>query len=440
MYLEHFGLSWPPFRITPNTSLFFGGGNREPVLEALIYAISQGAGMIKVIGEAGSGKTTLCRMLQSKLPAHIEIIYLANPNVTPEEILRAITQALRLKITAGANRLAARKALHTHLLKRHAQQHQIAIFVEEVQTTSLAVLEEIFALSNLEKEKHKLLQIVLFGQPKLNENLRQPHTRQLRERITHSFNLSPLTPKETMEYLSFRLRRSGYRGPDLFNQRIANRIAKLSNGSVRRTNIIADKILLTAFTENIRTLKLKYVGAAAYDSEFSADPDSRKMSALTIAAILTILLCIILGVGYPLYHLPPIKNAVTLTVIAPVTETPQVEAQPIDPIEDRIKATKNWLQTHSQSTYSIQIMGSNNRELLLSYLDIFAKTIKIDNIFMYRTLAKKKQIITVLYGSFTSKKKAMKAMAGLPNKLKSHHPYLRTIRGIRTEIDRNKTP
>jgi len=272
MYYSHFGLNQPPFKITPNTDFFFSGGNRGPVLEALIYAISQGEGIVKVTGEVGSGKTMLCHMLQARLPEHIENVYIANPSVSPEEILRAIAFELQLGVARDASRLEVMQALHEYLLKRHSENKRIVVFVEESQSMPLPTLEEIRLLSNLETKSDKLLQIVLFGQPELDENLRQTNIRQLRERITHSFRLAPLSPAETREYLMFRMRAAGYHGPDLFPDPVVKAISRAAQGLTRRVNLIADKALLAAFSENTHTVKRKHVDAAVRDSEFSALP------------------------------------------------------------------------------------------------------------------------------------------------------------------------
>ena len=150
MYYEHFGLTEAPFRITPNTDFFFGGGTRGPILEALIYAITQGEGIVKVTGEVGSGKTMLCSMLQTRLPAQVETIYLANPSVSPEEILHAIAFELQLNTDRNASRLEVMHSLQDYLLKRHAEGKRVVLFVEESQGMPIATLEEIRLLSNLE--------------------------------------------------------------------------------------------------------------------------------------------------------------------------------------------------------------------------------------------------------------------------------------------------
>jgi type II secretory pathway predicted ATPase ExeA/septal ring-binding cell division protein DamX len=268
VYYPHFGLKEPPFKITPNTDFFFSGGNRGAVLDALMYAITNGEGIIKVVGEVGSGKTMLCRMLQTILPEKIESIYLANPSVAPEDVLDAIAFELQLKIPKNADRLKVMQILQAHLLKRHAEGRQVVIFVEEAQGMPLATLEEIRLLSNLETKQDKLLQIVLFGQPELDVNLNETHIRQLRERITHSFHLGPLQTKDISDYLIFRLRAAGYHGPHLFTDAAVKKLSGAAEGLVRRVNILADKALLSAFAENAFQVTHKHVKAAIQDSEF----------------------------------------------------------------------------------------------------------------------------------------------------------------------------
>lgn len=269
MYYPHFGLQQPPFKITPNTDFFFSGGNRGAVLDALVYAIGNGEGIVKVVGEVGSGKTMLCRMLQTILPERIESIYLANPSVAPEDVLHAIAFELQLELPKDADRLKVMQALQAHLLNRHAEGRQVVIFVEEAQGMPLATLEEIRLLSNLETKQDKLLQIVLFGQPELDENLNQEQIRQLRERITHRFNLSPLQTKDVGEYLIFRLRAAGYHGPHLFTDASIKKLSLAAQGLVRRVNILADKALLAAFADNVYQVTPKHVKAAIQDSEFA---------------------------------------------------------------------------------------------------------------------------------------------------------------------------
>ncbi|MCE9639748.1 MAG: AAA family ATPase [Betaproteobacteria bacterium] len=526
MYYTHFGLAQPPFRITPNTEFFYGGGNRGPILEALMYAISQGEGIIKVTGEVGSGKTMLCSMMQARLPANIESVYLANPSVSPEEILHAIALELHLKPPRDASHLEVMQMLNNHLMERHAAGKQVVMFVEESQSMPIATLEEIRLLSNLETSQSKLLQIVLFGQPELEENLRQPQIRQLRERITHSFRLSPLKPDEIRDYLNFRLRAAGYRGPDLFSPPIVAAIAKSSDGLTRRINLIADKALLAAFSENTHTIRIKHIKAAVRDSEFSYYEPPRPRLKFGLAVLLFMVGA---GLGIALYALftaylndaampqapvvavppppppaqpaPPAAEPVaeaaaptaqsatspandakrpaeTVTPSAPAAPAappppaappavaakvaepkPQVELSkpalkpeisvagansqvPVntaDEIELRMAATKEWLAQKGKNPYSIQLLGTDNPAQLKNHLNVIRKYVEINDIFVYRTIAKQKPSLTVLYGSFKDRRSAQEALAKLPASLKTYKPVLRTLQGVRAEIAQHQS-
>lgn len=269
MYESHFGFTKSPFRITPDPDFFFAGGNRGAVLEALVYAVSRGEGMVKVVGEVGSGKTMLCRMLEQELPASCEVVYLANPGLSADEILHAIAFELELEVQPGDTKLKALHALHAYLLERHAKNRRVIIFVEEAQGMPLESLEEIRMLSNLETTREKLLQIVLFGQPELDDKLNLHEIRQLRERITHSFKLAPFNRTEVRDYVNARVAASGYRGPTLFSAGAVRQIERYSDGLLRRINILADKALLAAFAGLSSTVGPDHVTRAAVDSEFA---------------------------------------------------------------------------------------------------------------------------------------------------------------------------
>ena len=517
MYYAHFGLSQPPFRITPNTDFFFDGGNRGPILEALLYALNTGEGIVKVTGEVGSGKTMLCNMLQTRLPENIETVYLANPSVSPDEILHAIAFELQLGLPRNASRLEVMHGLHEFLLKRFAEGRRVVVFVEESQGMPLATLEEIRLLSNLETQNDKLLQIILFGQPELDVNLREPHIRQLRERITHSFRLEPLTEPEIREYLMFRMRAAGYRGPDLFSTAVVSAITRASNGLTRRVNLIADKALLAAFAENTHTVKPKHVEAAIRDSEFSRDSaPARARPGLAWAALLVIAGGIAGALGYAILQKPetngsiarpadaagvaartaaaqqtadteqPAKSntapptptatpttekekplettryvapaapssppAATVTAAAPTVTArveitaapkqaepvaPKVETQP-DLLAQRLAATTQWLAQENPSVYSIQLLGSGDDDELRNNLSQIAKSIEINDIFVYRTVANKRPFTTVLVGRFNARKEALEALEKLPAVLKANRPLLRTVGGMREELRTQK--
>ena len=269
MYLEHFGLNEPPFRITPHTDFFFDGANRGATLDALVYAITHDEGIVKVSGEVGSGKTMLCRVLMERLPEHVTIIYLANPSLSRDDILYAIADELNLDVPENARSSAVMRALQDHLIKSFGEGRQVVVLIDEAHAMPVETLEEIRLLSNLEANRNKLLQLVLFGQPELNDILARPDMRQLKERITHNFGLAPLVSDDIAHYLDFRMRAAGYRGPSVFTPGAIKMIAQTSLGLTRRINILADKALLAAFSAGHHHIAQKEVQAAIRDCEFS---------------------------------------------------------------------------------------------------------------------------------------------------------------------------
>jgi len=281
LYLEHFGLTEAPFRITPHTDFFFDGADRGTTLEALLYATLHDEGIVKVVGEVGSGKTMLCRMLMERLPPHVETIYLANPSVTRDEVL--LTVADELKVDAAAGRATSvLHALQERLIESFARGRRTVVLIDEAHAMPEDALEQVRLLSNLETSRHKLLQIVLFGQSELDDILAKLSMRQLKDRITHSFRTRPLSAPEVATYVSFRMRAAGYRGPDVFTPPALARIARASGGLTRRINILADKALLAAFSEGAHAVTPKQVRAAVDDSEFA--PRRRRPAGWWLAA------------------------------------------------------------------------------------------------------------------------------------------------------------
>ena len=268
MYLNHFGLTEAPYRITPHTDFFFEGANRGATLEALLYAITHDEGIVKVTGEVGSGKTMLCRVLMERLPPQVETIYLANPSLARDEIMLAILDDLDVP-NAGDRSSLILRSLQERLVALYAEGRRVVVLIDEAHAMPVETLEEIRLLSNLESKRHKLLQIVLFGQQELDEVLGTPQMRQLKERVIHSFRLEPLVRSDIGTYLMFRMRLAGYKGPDIFSDGAVRRITDASEGLTRRVNILADKALLAAFADGGYQVLPKHVNAAIGDSEFA---------------------------------------------------------------------------------------------------------------------------------------------------------------------------
>jgi type II secretory pathway predicted ATPase ExeA len=296
LYLEHFGLAEPPFRITPHPDYFFDGADRGATLEGLLYAILHDEGIVKVSGEIGSGKTTLCRVLMERLPAEVETVFLANPSYSRTEILHAIAEELGLPVSNDPAAPALRE-LQAKLIELYGAGRRVVVMIDEAHAMPEDTLEQVRLLSNLESSRHKLLQIVLFGQPELDQALAKPTMRQLKDRITHSFRTRPLAQDEVAKYVSFRMRTAGYKGPEVFTAAAISAIARASSGLTRRINVLCDKSLLAAFAANTHAVTPRQVRVAIDDSDFAPVPGSRSRARPVIAAAALLALGAVAGAG-----------------------------------------------------------------------------------------------------------------------------------------------
>jgi type II secretory pathway predicted ATPase ExeA len=326
MYLEHFGLREAPFRITPHTDIFFSGADRGATLDALLYAIMHDEGIVKVSGEVGSGKTMLCRVLMERLPPSVDTIYLATPSFARDEILQAIADELDLRLSHERMTVALRQ-LQEHLIGLYAAQRRVVILIDEAHVMPEETLEQVRLLSNLESSRHKLLQIVLFGQPELDSALAKPSLRQLKDRVTHAFSMRALTAPEVAAYISFRMRGAGYRGPEVFTPRAVALISRASEGLTRRVNILADKSLLAAFTENAHSIGERHARAAIADSDFVPVAKRSLRPAAWVGAALVA--GIALGAGVQRAFLSPEPAGASRA--APVAAARQAPASPGPP-------------------------------------------------------------------------------------------------------------
>ncbi|ADE10927.1 AAA family ATPase [Sideroxydans lithotrophicus] len=297
MYLEHFGLTEPPFKITPVTEFFFSGANRGEILDALIYAITDGEGIVKISGEVGSGKTMLCRMLLDRLPSNIKAIYLANPSMSRDELLYAIADRLDLSLE-GKRVNVILQTLQNQLEAMYERGERCVVLVDEAHAMPLDTLEELRLLYNLQVGKHKLIQIVLFGQPELDQKLDQSNMRQLKDRIVHHFSILPISRKVIDDYLMFRMRAAGYKGPDIFSPASVLLIGKASQGLMRRVNILADKALLAAFVENTHKIEVRHVQAAIRDSEMVPMRNWLNRKIISMVGGITLFAATLAGAGW----------------------------------------------------------------------------------------------------------------------------------------------
>jgi general secretion pathway protein A len=264
MYASFFGLNEKPFSITPDPRYLFLSERHAEALAHLVYGINEAGGFIQLTGEVGTGKTTVVRSLLAQAPKHAEIALILNPRMTPSEFLLAICEELGIGVAAESESSLKDLVdlLSFHLLKAHAEGKRIVLVVDEAQNLSVEVLEQVRLLTNLETETQKLLQIILIGQPELRELLGRVELRQLAQRITGRYHLAPLSGDEAAAYVRHRLRVAGSTR-EVFSNGALREIQRLSGGVPRLINIIADRALLGAFTEDRHLVSGSVVRRAA---------------------------------------------------------------------------------------------------------------------------------------------------------------------------------
>ena len=285
MYLKHFGLSQTPFSLTPNTGFFFGLSPHVEALQVLQTALQTGEGFIKVTGEVGTGKTLICRKLINELPQGFHCAYLPNPYLTPAELRWAVANELGLKYTSEIDQQQLTGLIQQQLLALSAHGHAIVLVLDEAQALPDESLEALRLFTNLETESRKLLQVVLFGQPELDERLKRQAFRQLRQRITFSYSLRPLTWDETDAYIRYRLAVAGYAGQALFSPKLTRKIAVASRGIPRLINILAHKALMLSFGEGATQVRIAHIKGAIQDTEDASRGSQNWPTYMAIALI-----------------------------------------------------------------------------------------------------------------------------------------------------------
>lgn len=476
MYIEHYGLTEAPFRITPHTDFFFAGANRGATLEALLYAITHDEGIVKISGEVGSGKTMLCRVLMERLPQSVVVIYLANPSLSRDDILYALADELGIEVAEQSRTATVMRALQEHLVGLYSEGKQVVVLIDEAHAMPMETLEEIRLLSNLESNRHKLLQLVLFGQPELNETLARSDMRQLRERITHNFNLEPLVREDIDQYLDFRMRAAGYRGPNVFAPAAVKLIAKASAGLTRRINILADKALLASFAAGTHQVGIREAKAAIKDSDFSPPGNRGKdwivpggwawavggaLATLALIGLAKLLLPVAEPSSPPsppsptalpdqvVPSTPPIPPPPSLapttaeasspTNVAntavetessthPLIDSP-TPAIPTSVLDQMLSESRPWIDSVDPNRWFVQLYATldDQRPDLVERFIINARHAGLDSKQLRVYLADFGEInrYGVIYGDYASRKDAVKVLNALPAELKRNKPYVR---------------
>jgi MSHA biogenesis protein MshM len=447
LYLEHFGLREPPFRITPHTDFFFTGANRGPTLEALIYAITQDEGIVKVTGEVGSGKTMLCRMLLERLPDDVESLYLANPSLSRQEILGAIADELGIPAD-GKTTHSMIRTLQDTLVERYAAGKRVVIMIDEAHAMPAESLEEIRLLSNLESKATKLLQIALFAQPELDERLAANDMRQLRERITQHFNLAPLKAGEVSSYIEFRLRAAGYHGPNPFTARAVDMIARISEGLSRRINILADKALLAAYSSGSHQVDVAEVKVAGQDARF-APIQQKPPGKLTPAVKWGLAGGVVLALAALALSLWPraTANTAAITVPASAAALPATPPPPPAPsvAPDLLPATadsplisqhmalySDWLAKAGSDRFFIQLTArsAGHADDIERFLARAGQSLEPAELRVYRRGSTENGQIGVIFGDYPTRAAAWAATRSFPETIRRMRPYPRQVSAL----------
>ena len=266
-HLQTLGLERAPFPPTPDAAAWFQTTGLEAELAEAAHCLRTRAGFVLLTGEVGTGKTLLCRRLLQALPENAVSAYLPNPYLAPRTLLLALAEELGVAVDSASDDYHLLKCVNEALLAYAGDERPVVVCIDEAQAMPLETLEALRLLSNLETEKRKLLQIVLFGQPELDEKLNRPEVRQLRQRIAFHYRLGGLRKSETGHYVAHRLRVAGYLGEGLFTPAAVRALHRASGGTPRLINILAHKSLLCVFGEGRQLVKLRHVRLARKDTE-----------------------------------------------------------------------------------------------------------------------------------------------------------------------------
>ena len=335
MYTSFFGLNEKPFSITPDPRYLFMSERHGEALAHLVYGVTESGGFVQLTGEVGTGKTTLVRtLLLNRMPDNADVAVVLNPQITVQEFLLTICEELGVAVPERQDSIKAlTDALNHHLLSAHAAGRRTILIVDEAQNLAPAVLEQVRMLTNLETSKQKLLQIILIGQPELRELLGRNDLRQLAQRITGRYHLEPLTREESAQYVEHRLRVAGALG-EVIDSAAKKEVFRLSQGVPRLINVICDRALLGAYSQESRIITKRLIKRAA--AEVSGELDSSPvMSRMAMAVVLLGIVVVIASVWSISRNLEPIgtaENSVALPT--PVIEAPVTTATEPQPVEN----------------------------------------------------------------------------------------------------------
>ena len=292
MYEAHFGLSDQPFGLTPNTQYFLNAQGHREALNLLQVALGNGEGFIKVVGEVGTGKTMLCRKLLNTLTEEYCTAYIPNPMLNPAGLYRALATELGIHCKSRDGINEYQQSINAKLIELASVGKKVVLVIDEAQSMPPKTLEALRLISNLETETTKLVHIVLFGQPELDRMLNHDSLRQLRQRITFSYALPPMTNEGSKQYILHRLSTAGYNGNQLFSDKALDLIYQVSEGVPRVVNILCHKAMMSAYGKGAKVIDRVHVRAAVQDTDglkapawFSFWPFKASVAAVSVGAL-----------------------------------------------------------------------------------------------------------------------------------------------------------
>ncbi|KAF0161929.1 MAG: Sporulation domain-containing protein [Rhodocyclaceae bacterium] len=478
LYLKHFDLEKSPFQITPDIDFFFSGSQRGGILTALLHVACHEEGIVTAVAEVGSGKTLLARLMISRLPEDISSVYLANPCFSRDEIISAISRDLGLT-SQPASTEENLAQLHQELLRRHALGLRVLLVIDEAHAMPPESLEEVRLLSNLETDRHKLVNIMLFGQPELDTLLAERRLRQLRDRVIHRFDLPPLPRDEATAYIDHRLRIAGWRGGRLFTSAAISLLLKASQGRARRINLLADKALLAAYAEGVKQVEKRHVKTAC--GELHADPATNRWAGLPWLRTLAISLALavpmagsaVWALGWHRTSAPALLEPVAArgarvaeaTVVPVAAKAPAIKssagampvaasviAKPAAPsaaareaektgtakfdsqrLGALVKRTEELLGDQQSRGFTLQLASLSSTGNVAEYLGEVSQLVDASRIYAHHRVYNGKSVVAVYLGRYSTEQEARDALHSLPEPLKMNQPILRTWARIRQE-------
>ncbi|WP_051678511.1 ExeA family protein [Thiomicrospira pelophila] len=421
MYRPFFDLSDLPFRSTPDLDYFYKDADREELVSAILYSLDRGDGIIKVVGEVGSGKTTLLRRISQKLSLDYQVVYINSPNLSSHDILFFICHEFGIPVDPQEQKFFLVSKLRDFFIQQHALGRQPLILIDEAQAMPIETLEEIRLLLNLETDQHKLVQVVLFGQPELDSILSKPEIRQFQSRISHAIFLPAFSVDDVKSYLNFRMRKAGYQGQDLFGTKVAKLISKLSKGLPRDIHVLADRALLAAYSEGTKLIKPRHI----VETNFFM---ISLFKWFVLIMVISIISWIAIHFNYETVSNEHIQTDAVESDLDELKLKSSIESkvQPDELFSEYSKAVKSRIDTiqlDSSMLYSVQLMTSD-----LSNLEMALKSLQshgwIDPQQLFYSINSKRNQFTLYYGYFSGYSKAINFVDSLPNFILAGQPFI----------------